>query len=166
MRVIARAVDALGLAHEVRAPDIADLERCQEDALGVAQGNRVTFADAVRKRLADVQRYRQRPENAALEAHRITDALVIRLAEEALERRKRAVHEHIEIADLSLRQIQGSVVLGPDLFLVGFPLRQVELVQPAAVCFLKCAHRLPFLSITGPCTCVPGQRRPRRCRER
>ena len=83
VRVIGRAVDTLGLAHEIGRPDVADLECREQHTFRVAERDLLAFLEFTGKGLCHVERDRQRPEHATGEPHGIADTLVVVLAEKA-----------------------------------------------------------------------------------
>ena len=97
--------------------DLLDVEKRQQVAVDVAQRQRLALGDAVAGR--DRQRHGQRPERAIGQPHLADDALVVGLAQEALQRREAADGEQLEIAQTALVERQAGKVLGGRLHLGG-----------------------------------------------
>ncbi len=112
MRVLGRAVAALGLARLVVPVDVSSTSSTAT-VRPVLVGER----DAVAlRRLRHGEADRQRPGQAEREPHLGDDPLVVGLAHEALERRERARGDHVEVAQLARRQrddLERVEVVGP-----------------------------------------------------
>ncbi len=140
MRLVGRPVHTLRFRLFVRRPDIADVERRDDDALQIAQGDPVAALYALGKLLADVQRNRDGPEHPRRQPHRSHDLVVVVPVEEAFERREGAVQQQFDIAKLAFGQVPGRE-LARRLFLgFGVLRRQVEIFQFAAVRLFISAH--------------------------
>ncbi|RIA55546.1 hypothetical protein BXY53_0612 [Dichotomicrobium thermohalophilum] len=125
MSDIGGAKHRLRLARLVGAPDRLDIHQREKHALGVPQRDPPGGAGAIGELGAHIERHRHRPERAALQPHGVTDAVIISLAQEAVQRRKAAIHQQFEIADLARRQIPARQL--PGLALEAFnslPLRK------------------------------------------
>ncbi len=140
MGIIGGSVDPFRLGHEIRAPHVGDFQRCQQHAFRIPQGNGLASPETLGERLADIQCDGHRPQDAAGEPHRIAHRVVVRPVEEAFQWREGAVHEQVQVADLSLGQIPGLVVLGFDLLLVTATFGQIQILQRAAVWLFECSH--------------------------
>ena len=112
MGVVRRAVDAHALAVQIGFPDVGDIQHGDQHAFRIAQCDRFTFLDALCERFADIEIDRYRPEHAVHEAHLIADPFVIVPGEVTLQRRKGAVHEQVEVAQLARGQVPGRTVSG------------------------------------------------------
>ena len=95
MRVVGRAEAVLRLALLVVLERLLDLEHGDRRA-GLV-GERDTIA---RRRRVDCEADGKRPRKAVREVHLVDDALVVRLAHEALERRERARGDHVQVGEL------------------------------------------------------------------
>ena len=81
------------------------MEDGEHDAFGIAKRQGVSRRERFGELLRDVERDRNRPQQAGRKPHRAADAVVVGVRHEAAERRKGAGREHLEIAQLSRRQI-------------------------------------------------------------
>ena len=95
MRVVGRAEALLRLALLVVLEGLLDLEHGDGPAGLVREGDAVS-----RRRRVDGEADGKRPRKPAREVHLLDDALVVRLAHEALERRERARGDHVEVGEL------------------------------------------------------------------
>ena len=89
----------------VRPVDAFDLHRGNQDALAVAQRDDVAFLELVGERGGHIERDRHRPEDAAREPHVGQHLAIVLLSQETLERRKRAVEQQLDVAQLPHVQI-------------------------------------------------------------
>ncbi len=105
MRLVVGAEDAAGLRVAIGRPHVANLERCHDDALEIPQRDLVAGREPLCKGLGDIERYRDRPEQAVGKTHRRDDRVVVVPVEEALERREGAVQQQLDVAKLALGQV-------------------------------------------------------------
>ncbi len=127
MRGIVCTEDLLGLARLVRHPLVGDRHRGEDHAFLVAQGDVLADLDSLGEGFLDVQRDRHWPQRAVGQAHVLDDAVVVGLGQEALERVEAAVHQQLEIADLSRRHVERGQVACFDLELLCALVRDVKL---------------------------------------
>ncbi len=111
--------------------DFLDVEEGQQVAVDVAQGKRLALGHAVAG--GDRQGDGQRPEGAVGQPHLADDALVVGLAQEALQGREPADGQQLEVAEAPLVERQAGVVLGRRLHLGGAGLVHQEVDQGATV---------------------------------
>ncbi len=91
------AVHRLRLRPPVRFPYIFHREGRDHDALGVAQRELRSRLEHFGQLRGHVQGHRYGPQRPAGKPHRIAHRLIVVLAEEAGERRERAVHQHLQV---------------------------------------------------------------------
>ena len=114
--VVGGAEHGLRLGLEVRTIDARDLHRRGQHAFAVAQRD-PSPSELLGECLGHVERDRHRPEHAAREPHVASTRSIVVLAEETLERRERAVQQHLDVAELAhveipRRQVARGVFLG------------------------------------------------------
>ncbi len=108
---VGRAEALLGLALGVVLEDLLHLERREQAALLVGEGDGVALW-----RLVHGQADGQRPGQAGRQAHAADDRLVVLAAHEALQRRQGARREHVEVGHLARgegQQFQRVDAIGP-----------------------------------------------------
>ena len=99
MLAVGRAEALLRLALLVVGEDLLDLEHRERAAALVRERDAVA-----RRRLGHGEADGQRPGQPVGEPHRLDDALVVRLAHEAGQRRERARGEHVQVGQLARGQ--------------------------------------------------------------
>ena len=105
VQLVGRTVDTFRFGGLVRRPDIADLERREDDSLEVPKCKLVTALDSLREFLGDVQRDRYRPEHTTRQAHTTHDRIVVGLVQKSVQRRKGAIEQQFDIAKLAFAKI-------------------------------------------------------------
>ena len=99
MGLVRGAEAVLGLPLPVVLVRLLDLEHGDRAAALIGERNPIACGSRVHR-----QADGKRPRQAALEVHLLDDALVVRLAHEALERRERARGDHVEVGELTRRE--------------------------------------------------------------
>ena len=140
MRVVDRAEHGACFAFEVGTEDARKLHRGDQDALGVAQRDRVAFPERRRELLVHVERDRDRPEHAAGKPHVGQYAVVVGFTEKAVERGERAVEQQFEVAKLTHRQVPRRQIARARLLRGGFARRQIAVLQLPSMGFLERSH--------------------------
>ena len=134
-----------GLGPLVGLPAVGHGHGGVEHALAVAQVDGLAELELLGEGRGHVERDRDRPQDAAGEAHVGQDGLVVGLAQEALERREAAVHQQLEIAELALGQVPGLAAARAALDRLGRVRVEVEVAQLATVRVLESAHATRLL---------------------
>src|ERR1700724_3344973 len=96
-----------GLCVAVGLPDFFNVKNCQHYAFGIAQRDLASRLQRLGEIFCNVQSDGHRPENATAEPHVVTNAFVIGLSHEPLQRRESSAHQQFQIADLAWREIPG-----------------------------------------------------------
>ena len=102
MGVVLGGVHQPRLAGLVRLPHVVHGEHGEHETLAVAHREPRALRDRRGGRLVDVEGDRDRPHAAVGEAPVLDDAIVGGVIHEACERREGAVHEQLEVAELTL----------------------------------------------------------------
>ncbi len=105
MRLACRPENALGFGLPIRLPDIFDVQHCQHHAFAIAQSDLAAGLQFFGKLFSHIERDRHRPDHATLQAHVVTDALVIRAIHEAAQRRESAAQQQFDVTNLSRGQV-------------------------------------------------------------
>ncbi len=122
-------VDAFGFPVLVGLPDFVDAHDRGHETLAVAQGQILAGLELVGRARRQVQDNGNGPGQPVGQPHALHDRIVDLPRHEPIEGREPAVHEQFEIADLTLGQRHGLVVLGLDLELLGALGRDQQIPQ-------------------------------------
>ena len=117
MLLVERAIGELGLPLLVDRVNLFDVEKCQQVAINIAQGQRLPLLEPMPG--GDGQGDWQGPDRAIRQPHLGDDAVIVGLAHEPIERRESAHAEQFQVTKSAFVQGQASMILGGCLHLGG-----------------------------------------------
>jgi hypothetical protein len=139
---VRRAEHRLRLDVEIGPVDARDFHRGGQHAFAVAQRNRIAHSELLGELLSHVERNRHRPDHSARQPHVREHAAVIGLVEKALERRERAVQQHLDVAELPHIEIPRWQVACTGLLFLHSRFVEVKILQHPAVGIFQRTHSL------------------------
>ena len=127
--LVERAIGELGLPVLVDRVNLFDVEKCQQVAIDIAQGQRLALLGTMTG--GDRQGNGQGPERAIGQAHLGDDTVIVGLAHEPAKRREPAHTQQFQVAETAFVQGQACMILGGRLHL-GCALRTDDKIDQRA----------------------------------
>jgi hypothetical protein len=140
MRLVPSAEHRGRLLGLVRGPNVPDFHGREQYPLRIPERDGIARADGLGESGVDIERDRNRPQQARRQAHIFEDTRVLLPGIETLERRKRAVQDQLKIAQLAPVQVPGLELQRRALGLVDGRFVEKEVFENAAVRLLEGTH--------------------------